>query len=177
MRFFERKERSASTMIPHRGSEPVLLLLLLLPLLPLFLSRGLPDPSRGVAVAGCSCCSPGALCGTSITQPFNGPPLQPSKFSSCHTNPRSPVKIKQNKPHLCKTAAPAFPHSSIPQHPQRRPATGHEKTTQKKSCHAKIMQKIMSCHAKNVQKRDITPGRTYMYTAPVRARAPPSAAS
>ena len=42
--------------------------------------------------------------GTSLNR-SHGPPLQPSKFLSCHTTPRSPVKIKQKQTTSCKTAA------------------------------------------------------------------------
>ena len=153
------------SMIPHRGSEPVLLL----PLLPLFPSRGLPDPSRAEGCCCCCCrCCPraAALRGTSLNR-SHGPPLHPSK--SCHTN-RSPIKIKQNKPHPCKTAAARTSGVPAPQHPpspaEASPAspaeasrTGHKKKPRKKKLF-KIMScqnhaKIMSCHAKNVQKRAI----------------------
>ena len=65
-------------MIPHRGSEPVLLLLLLLPLLPLF-----PE--------GCLIRAVGLLLLVLVLFLLSSSrrALQPSKFSSCHTNPRS----------------------------------------------------------------------------------------
>ena len=51
------------------------------------------------------------------------PPLQPSKFLPRHTNPRSPVKIKQKQTNVtsCKTAAARTSGVPAPQHPPASP--------------------------------------------------------
>ena len=109
----------------------------------------------------CWCPRAGALRGTSVTQPFtwNPPPLQPSKFSSRHTNPRSPLKIKQKQTnvHPCKTAAARTSGVPAPQHPPASPEASprdikkHTKIMQNHATHAKSS-KIMSCQNQAMRK-------------------------